>query len=128
MSKAKKAKPVVKPISPPAISWRAVPPDLGGGRAVFHDAEQGLPELLVTPKKGARWVLVHFPSRRHVVVKTKPAGLAVLKEIHAGADKLGLLPPVEKNQKKGNPAKKVSKGRARAGAGASTKNENWKRV
>lgn len=106
------------PISPTPVSWRAVPDNLGGGRVVLHDAQKGLPELLVKPKKGARWVLIHFPSRRHVVVMSKAKGLAVLKEIHSGEDKLELLPPVEK-KKKGGPPAKGGEGTSRTGARAS---------
>ena len=79
---------------PVALTWRQVHPTLGKGRVSLFDARAGLPQLLVEfpPEllKSMPWVVVHFPSRRAVLIKSKKAGLDYLKEVKDGEDKLGL--------------------------------------
>lgn len=103
-SMAKKSAARAPAIGPQYISYRKVPESLGEGRVCLYDSRGGLPETaLPVPDallKKLRWVLVHFPSRRFVGLKTKPAGLAYLADIHKGEDKLGIVPKIERNQKR----------------------------
>lgn len=81
---------------PQPITYRDYPKKLGGGRVCLYDARGGLPELLDTPLpkliESMPWVLVHFPSRRHVLVKSKKVGLDYLREIKEGKDLTGIVP------------------------------------
>lgn len=110
--------------TPQHISYRNVPPHLGGGRVSLYDARKGLPGLVpdVTDDNLGRnhWVLVHYPSRHWFAVNSKARGLAVLQEIHSGELKTALgdlLPkPAEKPPVRGQaraskePAKAPSTG------------------
>jgi hypothetical protein len=89
---------------PVALTWRQVHPTLGKGRVSLFDARAGLPQLLAEfpPEllKSMPWVVVHFPSRRAVLLKSKKLGLDYLKEVKDGEDKLGLTQsPVESVKK-----------------------------
>lgn len=89
---------------PAPVTYRDVPAGLGKGRVSLYDSAVALPSLLEIPVpallKKCPWVLVHFPSRRHVLVKSKAAGLEVLREIHAGKDSTGVVPKAEKDKGK----------------------------
>lgn len=95
---------------PQYLSYRKVPPALGGeGRVCLYDAAKGLPDLAVElPKsllKACRFVLVHFPSRRAMALKTKVAGLDALRKIHDGEnfESFIVVPTVKKKVLKGRP-------------------------
>lgn len=89
---------------PVALTWRQVNPTLGKGRVSLYDARAGLPELAVdfpdALLKSMPWVVVHFPSRRAVLLKSKKIALDYLKAVKDGEDKLGLTrSPVESTEK-----------------------------
>lgn len=98
---------------PQPLTYRSVPKELGAGRVCLYDARGGLPDLLDPPfpnlLKGMPWVLVHFPSRRQVLVKSKAKGIAYLKAIAKGEDETGVVPKVEKKAKASKPDKKSAK-------------------
>jgi hypothetical protein len=94
------AKPAARP-EPVALRTVAVPSSLGEGEVRLYDAQQALPALLEPPSKVELtefpWVLVHFPSRRSVVVKgDRLEGLRLLKQIEKGQKVPGLLPETSK--------------------------------
>lgn len=75
-------------VGPQYISYRKVPLTLGGdGRVCLYDSKIGLPELVdfsTTALQAGRFVLVHYPTRRWLVIKSKALGLDVLRKIHNG--------------------------------------------
>lgn len=85
-----------------AESTRKVAEKLGGGEArLYNVRKQQFPEVVNTPPEKLRaendWFLVHFPSRRWVVVPDGRAeGLRLLKRLEGGKDECGLLPVPEK--------------------------------
>lgn len=91
------AKPAARPESV-AMRTVAVPSSLGEGEVRLYDAwKAALPDLVEPPPEALlaefQWVLVHFPSRRGVVVKgDRLEGLRLLKQIEKGENVLGLLP------------------------------------
>lgn len=94
-------KPAARP-EPVPVRTVAVPTLLGDGEVRLYDAwKAGLPELVATPPEALlaefQWVLVHFPSRRGVVVKgDRQEGLRLLKQVEKGQNVLGLLPDIAK--------------------------------
>lgn len=94
----------------------AVPRSLGEGEVRLYDAHKaGLPDLAMPPPKQQlvefSWVLVHFPSRRCVVVpEGRLEAFRVLKALERGKDLLKLLPA--------KPKVRLAGTRTRAGAGA----------
>lgn len=76
-----------------------MPDVLGGGEVRLYDAwKAGLPDVPEPPPEATlseyQWVLVHFPSRRCVVVKgDRVEGLRLAKKFEKGEDPVGLLPP-----------------------------------
>jgi len=85
---------------PESVAMRtvAVPSSLGEGEVRLYDAwKAALPDLVEAPPEALlaefQWVLVHFPSRRGVVVRGDRAeGLRLLKQIEKGKLVPGLLP------------------------------------
>lgn len=102
---------------PVATRTVAVPRLLGEGEVRLYDAHKsGLPDLACPPPEKLlaehNWVLVHFPSRRCVVVpEGRLEAFRVMKEMERGKDVLKLLPEKPK----------VRRVRADAGAGACAK-------
>jgi hypothetical protein len=104
VAKKTSQKPPKKPTKPAArpesVAMRtvAVPSSLGEGEVRLYDAwKASLPDLVEPPPEALlaefQWVLVHFPSRRGVVVKgDRLEGLRLLKQIEKGENVLGLLP------------------------------------
>lgn len=92
-----------------------VPDVLGGGEVRLYDAwKAGLPDLPSPPPEAVlsefQWVLVHFPSRRAVVVKGDRAeGLRLAKQFEKGSDPVGLLTENGKKESRG------TRGHVRAG-------------
>ena len=91
------AKPAAHPPSG-ALRTVAVPSSLGVGEVRLYDTRKAtLPDLLAPPSTvdlaEFPWVLVHFPSRRAVVVKgDRLEGLRLLKQLEKGEKVPGLLP------------------------------------
>lgn len=101
----KPPKPPAKPIArPESVAMRTVgvPSSLGEGEVRLYDAWKApLPDLVETPPEDLlaefQWVLVHFPSRRGVVVKgDRLEGLRLLKQVEKGENVPGLLPETSK--------------------------------
>ena len=101
----KPPKPPAKPIArPESVAMRTVgvPSSLGEGEVRLYDAwKASLPDLVEPPPQALlaefQWVLVHFPSRRGVVVKgDRLEGLRLLKQVEKGENVLGLLPETSK--------------------------------
>lgn len=101
----KPPKPPAKPIArPESVAMRTVgvPSSLGEGEVRLYDAwKAALPDLVEPPPEALlaefQWVLVHFPSRRGVVVKgDRLEGLRLLKQIEKGENVPGLLPEASK--------------------------------
>lgn len=88
---------------PQPLTWRKVPASLGKGRVALYDKRQGLPMLLAEWPAAIElnWVVVHFPSRRSALLKSKALGLNYLKAVADGTDELGLCtePPPESKAK-----------------------------
>lgn len=97
---------------PVAMRTVVVPLSLGEGEVRLYDSRKApLPDLVEPPAEALlaeyQWVLVHFPSRRGVVVKgDRGEALRLLKTLERGENPLGLLPEL--------PAKGSSRTRARA--------------
>ncbi len=123
MPKKAAAKPKLKAapfLGPQHVTYIKVPASLGEGRVSLYDSKAGVPNVVNIDElkselktSGRRWILVHFPSRHWVLVKTEAIGRRDLKEISKGKNLHKLLPekPV---------SKRVSKGRACAAARASS--------
>lgn len=77
---------------PVPLTWRKVPASLGRGRVALYDRRQGLPMLLAElPAVGdVNWCVVHFPSRRSALLKSKKLALNYLGAVADGTDELGL--------------------------------------
>lgn len=81
------------------MSTVQVPDSLQGGEVRLYDLRKGaLPEVVNTPPEAllAEWQywLVHFPSRRWVVVKgDRGEAMSVMKKLSRGEDLLGVCPP-----------------------------------
>lgn len=72
---------------------------LGGGEVRLYNVRQSkLPDVVDTPPEKLlaefQFVLVHFPSRRCVVIKgDRGEALAIMKKLGRGLDAAGILPP-----------------------------------
>jgi hypothetical protein len=118
---AKKASEAPPPIKPDATT--VVPDKLGGGEARLYSLKRSsLPDVPNPPAEKelaeCEWWLVHFPSRRCVAVHTRPNGLAALKALGRGEDKVGLLPPARPKK-----VKAPSKPKPEADPGGDAKDE-----
>lgn len=127
MPKKKTAKPPPPKIGPQFASFAPVPNPGGKGRkarvCLYDMQKEGLPEVVNPPddtiRKQSRWALVHFPSRRWVLIKTKTEGLAALDEIRKSNNPYNILP-----EKKGRTKVSASCAQARAsGKGGKTTGE-----
>lgn len=91
------AKPAARPESV-AMRTVAVPSSLGEGEVRLYDGwKAGLPDVVEMPPEALlaqfQWVLVHFPSRRAVVVQgDRGEGLRLLKTLERGENPLGIVP------------------------------------
>lgn len=81
------------------MSTVTVAESLGGGEVRLYDVRKSkLPDVVETPPEALlaefQFVLVHFPSRRCVVIKgDRGAALAAMKKMSRGENVDGLLPP-----------------------------------
>lgn len=96
MAKKAAKKPTV-PIGPQHTSYVKVPLSLGlkGSRvSLYHVTKNGMPTVINTPPDmtKVRWVLVHFPSRRCLVVPSEQKGRAILEIIRKGENYENLIP------------------------------------
>lgn len=100
MAKNKSQKPAKSERTEPApMSTVAVPSSLGEGEVRLYDVRKSaLPEVVEPPPEALlaefQFVLVHFPSRRCVVIKgDRGAALAAMKKLGRGEDVEHVLPP-----------------------------------
>lgn len=100
-------------IGPQHVSFATVPAKAGEGRVSVYDLKRGMPMVVDSPSpevmKGMKWILVHFPTRRWVMLKHEKEWRDALKEIKAGNNPHKILPEKKVQNK-------TSKARACAGA------------
>lgn len=72
----------------PSVSARSVHANFGRGTVKLYDARIAVTAVMPAPEQGAfdkaRWVLVHFPSRHWIAVKSKALALSMLSDIRNG--------------------------------------------
>ncbi len=89
----------IPPTEPVPMSTVTVAESLGGGEVRLYNVRKSkLPDVVETPPEALlaefSFVLVHFPSRRCVVIKgDRGAALAAMKKLGRGENVEGLLPP-----------------------------------
>ena len=89
----------IQPTEPVPMSTVTVAESLGGGEVRLYNVRKSkLPDVVETPPEALLaefpFVLVHFPSRRCVVIKgDRGAALAAMKKLGRGENVEGLLPP-----------------------------------
>lgn len=100
MAKKQSQKPAKSERTEPVpMSTVAVPSSLGEGEVRLYDVRKSaLPEVVELPPEALlaefQFVLVHFPSRRCVVIKgDRGAALAAMKKLGRGEDVEHVLPP-----------------------------------
>ena len=102
-----------KPPSSKPHATSAVPEKLGGGEVRLYSLkESSLPDVPHPPAEKdlaeCDWWVVHFPSRTIKAAASRANGLAALKAITRGEDKLGVVPAVKVKKAKAKAKKPES--------------------